>query len=209
CRTGTSSAPNIARQAFRPVNMPSESPASSEPQSHHDSERSFEKNSPLNGKTWRATAGARHLRSRYRFELTILFLAAKGGCPHAYEGTTRPLAETFILYINVAYKTWRDVLTVAASISNKIVEAILSQQLAPEARLGESELATLFNCSRTIVREAMLDLAARGIVTVIPRRGWFLTQVDAEMARELYDARQIIETGLLRHFAQKGRPLEP
>ncbi|OAM74606.1 GntR family transcriptional regulator [Devosia elaeis] len=111
--------------------------------------------------------------------------------------------------MNVAYKTWRDVLTVAASISNKIVEAILSQQLAPEARLGESELATLFNCSRTIVREAMLDLAARGIVTVIPRRGWFLTQVDAEMARELYDARQIIETGLLRHFAQKGRPLEP
>ena len=100
-------------------------------------------------------------------------------------------------------------MTAASSISNKIVEAILSQQLTPEARLGESELATLFNCSRTIVREAMLDLSARGIVTVSPRRGWFLTRVDAEMARELYDARQIIETGLLRHFAQKGRPLDP
>ena len=113
-----------------------------------------------------------------------------------------------VLYINVAYKAWGDVLTVAASISSKIVEAILSQQLTPDSRLGESELATLFNCSRTIVREAMLDLSARGIVTVSPRRGWFLTKVDAEMARELYDARQIIEVGLLRHFAQKGRPLE-
>ena len=113
------------------------------------------------------------------------------------------------MYINVAYKTWRDRLTVAASISSKIVEAILSQQLTPDSRLGESELATLFNCSRTIVREAMLDLAARGIVTVSPRRGWFLTTVDAEMARELYDARQIIEVGLLRHFSAKGRPLEP
>ena len=110
---------------------------------------------------------------------------------------------------NVAYKAWRDVLTVAASISSKIVEAILSQQLTPESRLGESELATLFNCSRTIVREAMLDLSARGIVTVSPRRGWYLTKVDAEMARELYDARQIIEVGLLRHFAQKAQPLEP
>lgn len=99
-------------------------------------------------------------------------------------------------------------MTVAASISSKIVEAILSQQLTPDSRLGESELAALFNCSRTIVREAMLDLSARGIVTVSPRRGWFLTKVDAELARELYDARQIVEVGLLRHFAQKGRPLE-
>jgi hypothetical protein len=32
----------------------------------------------------------------------------------------------------------------------------------------------LFDCSRTIVREALMRLAARGIVTVSARRGWYV-----------------------------------
>lgn len=96
----------------------------------------------------------------------------------------------------------------AAGISNRIIDAALSRKLMPDARLGEQEIASLFGCSRTIVREAMVDLAARGIVVVSPRRGWFFTEVDIHKARELYEARAIIETGLLRSFAQRGRVLD-
>lgn len=95
-------------------------------------------------------------------------------------------------------------MTLASTIGNQIIEAILSQRLAPDARLGEQELAQLFSCSRTIVREAMVDLCARGIVTVSPRRGWYLTEVDIPKARELYLAREIIETGLIRSLARPG-----
>lgn len=99
-------------------------------------------------------------------------------------------------------------MSAATNISKRIIDAALSRQLEPGTRLGEQELATLFNCSRTIVREAMVDLAARDIVIVSPRRGWFLADVDVAQARALYEAREIIETGLLRNLAQRGQPLE-
>lgn len=100
-------------------------------------------------------------------------------------------------------------MTPASSISNEIIGAILSQRLTPSIRLGETELATLFGCSRTVVREALVDLSARGIVTVKPRKGWFLTEVDLHKAREIYLAREILETGLLRYLHRKPEALVP
>ena len=85
-------------------------------------------------------------------------------------------------------------------IAQRIVEAILSEKLAPGARLGEQPLADLFKVSRTLVREALMRLAARGIVTVNARRGWFVLEPSVAEAREAFEARQVIETGLLRQL---------
>ncbi|MBA4342317.1 MAG: GntR family transcriptional regulator [Methylibium sp.] len=89
----------------------------------------------------------------------------------------------------------------ATDISQRIVEAVLAQKLAPGARLGEQQLAMLFDCSRTIVREALTRLAARGIVTVSARRGWYLIAPSQDEAREAFEARRVIELGLLRSEA--------
>ncbi len=86
----------------------------------------------------------------------------------------------------------------ATDISQRIVEAVLAQKLAPGARLGEQQLAMLFDCSRTIVREALTRLAARGIVTVSARRGWYLIAPTPDEVREAFEARRIIELGLIR-----------
>lgn len=51
-------------------------------------------------------------------------------------------------------------------IAERIVDAILAGKLAPGARLGEQLLADLFQVSRTLVREALSRLAARGMVQV-------------------------------------------
>jgi len=83
-------------------------------------------------------------------------------------------------------------------IADRIVDAILAQKLAPGARLGEQQLADLFGVSRTIVREALARLAARGMVEVNSRRGWFVVQPSRDDAREAFAARQVIETGLLQ-----------
>jgi len=83
-------------------------------------------------------------------------------------------------------------------IANRIVEAILAQKLMPGARLGEQALSLLFDCSRTLVREALMQLAARGIVQVSSRRGWFVVQPSKIEAREAFEARKVIETGLIR-----------
>jgi len=86
----------------------------------------------------------------------------------------------------------------ASEISARIVEAVMAQKLAPGSRLGEQQLAMLFDCSRTIVREALTRLAARGIVTVSARRGWFVIEPSQDEAREAFEARRVIELGLIR-----------
>jgi len=86
----------------------------------------------------------------------------------------------------------------ATDISERVLEAVLAQKLAPGARLGEQQLALLFECSRTIVREALTRLAARGIVTVSSRRGWYLIAPTQVEVREAFEARRVIELGLIR-----------
>jgi DNA-binding GntR family transcriptional regulator len=86
----------------------------------------------------------------------------------------------------------------STDIAQRIIEAVLAQRLAPGTRLGEQNLSLLFDCSRTLVREALVRLAARGIVTVSSRRGWFVVQPSHEEAREAFEARRVIETGLIR-----------
>jgi len=90
------------------------------------------------------------------------------------------------------------------TIAERVVEAILAQKLAPGERLGEQALAENFSVSRTMVREALMQLQARGFVEVQSRRGWFVVQPSAEEARDAFAARRIVESGIL---AEAGRPL--
>ncbi|MBN9541497.1 MAG: GntR family transcriptional regulator, partial [Alphaproteobacteria bacterium] len=80
-------------------------------------------------------------------------------------------------------------MTRSAEISTRIVQAVLARQIEPGSRLGEQQLADLFDCSRTIVREALTNLAARGIVTVSARRGWFVAEPSRDDTREAFEAR--------------------
>ena len=86
-------------------------------------------------------------------------------------------------------------------IATRIVDAILAGKLAPGARLGEQQLADLFDVSRTVVREALSRLAARGMVEVNSRRGWFVVQPSRDEARDAFRARLVIETGMLQAIA--------
>ena len=85
----------------------------------------------------------------------------------------------------------------APQIANHVVEAILAGRVAPGQRLGEQELADVFGVSRTLVREAMARLSARGMVEVSSRRGWFVVQPSRADATEAFSARIAIETGML------------
>ncbi|PUA20486.1 GntR family transcriptional regulator [Glaciimonas sp. PCH181] len=87
----------------------------------------------------------------------------------------------------------------SAQIAHQITDAMLSQKLAPGTRLGEQQLAELFGVSRTQIREALTRLVTRGIVTVSPRRGWYVIAPTPEDAREAFEARRVLELGLLRH----------
>jgi len=89
-------------------------------------------------------------------------------------------------------------------IAERVVEAILAQKLAPGERLGEQALAGNFGVSRTMVREALMQLQARGFVEVQSKRGWYVVQPSAAQARDAFAARRIVESGIL---AEAGKPL--
>ncbi len=95
-----------------------------------------------------------------------------------------------------------------SEIAQRVVEAILAQKLAPGERLGEQELADLYGVSRTLVREALMQLQARGFVEVRTRKGWYVVEPSADEARDAFAARRAVESGLLREAGAQGRPLQ-
>jgi DNA-binding GntR family transcriptional regulator len=90
-------------------------------------------------------------------------------------------------------------------IAQRVVQSILARKIRPGERLGEQELAGLFGVSRTVVREALMQLQARGFVEVRPRSGWFVVEPSFEDAQQTYAARRVIEPGMLR---DAGKPLQ-
>ena len=93
-----------------------------------------------------------------------------------------------------------------SDIAHRVVEAILSQRLKPGERLGEQTLADLFGASRTLVREALMQLQARGFVEVRSRKGWYVVEPSIDQARDAFAARRAVEGGMLRQT--EGRPLQ-
>lgn len=93
----------------------------------------------------------------------------------------------------------------ASVIAERVMRSISERKLRPGERLGEKELAEVFDVSRTIVREALMQLQARGFVDVLARKGWYVVEPSFAEAQETYAARRVLEPGMLR---DAGKPLQ-
>jgi DNA-binding GntR family transcriptional regulator len=71
--------------------------------------------------------------------------------------------------------------------------AIVDHRLTPGTRLPEDEIGTVFGASRTIVRAALQALAHERLVTIEPNRGAQVSQPTIEEARQVFEARSLIE----------------
>lgn len=94
---------------------------------------------------------------------------------------------------------------IQTDIAERVIQSILNRLIKPGERLGEQEVANVFGVSRTMVREAMIKLQARGFVEVRPRMGWYVVEPSFEEARETYAVRRMIEPGMVR---DAGKPLQ-
>lgn len=94
----------------------------------------------------------------------------------------------------------------ADSTSDEIYEriylAILEHRLTPGTKLAEERLASIFKASRARVREALSKLAYEQIVEVFPKKGWFVAKPSVEQARDVFEARRLIEPAVMRRLAQ-------
>jgi len=78
--------------------------------------------------------------------------------------------------------------------------AILISQLQQEQIYKIDDLAKSLGISKTPVREALLDLAAKGFVTFLPRKGIQINSLDENDIRDLYEFRAAMETSVIRHI---------
>ncbi|MBT2450802.1 GntR family transcriptional regulator [Streptomyces sp. ISL-43] len=85
---------------------------------------------------------------------------------------------------------------------------ILTGVLSPGQALVETELAAHFGVSKTPVREALKTLAGSGLVVVSQYKGVTVRMVDADMAREVYDVRLLLEPEAVRRTVAARAPLD-
>lgn len=71
---------------------------------------------------------------------------------------------------------------------------ILRFDLKPGERLLEDEMAREWQTSRTPVREACRRLAEAGLIRIVPRRGYYVREINLAEIEELYEVRIALET---------------
>lgn len=89
-----------------------------------------------------------------------------------------------------------------AEVYQILSEMLLSASLPSGQRLGERDLAEVLGVSRERVRKVLQRLGVERLVTLIPNRGAFVATPSLESARRVYDARRVLEAGLLITLAQ-------
>jgi len=90
-------------------------------------------------------------------------------------------------------------------IAATICEAILAHRLVPGAKLGERELADIFNVSRIVIRQALIRLAEDGLVTVERNRGAFVAKPSVAEAIEVFETLTIVEQGVIAQLGNYPR----
>jgi DNA-binding GntR family transcriptional regulator len=93
-------------------------------------------------------------------------------------------------------------------IVERITTAVLEQRLPLGAKLGEEKLCAAFGVSRTKVRQALNRLARSKLVVLKPRRGAFLAEPTHEEARQIFQARRVIESEIFEQFTKSATEAE-
>lgn len=107
-------------------------------------------------------------------------------------------------------------------VARSIEDWIVSQALKPGDRLpSERELCEQFGLSRTVIREAIKTLAERGLVSIQPGRGNFVSRLSVENLAEavnrflrfsdethedLLEVRELLEVKIAELAAIRARP---
>ena len=98
--------------------------------------------------------------------------------------------------------------THAEHIAFSVLRALAERRLEPGMRLTEDDLGAVFGVSRTIVRQALTQLAAHGIVGVRPKKGWFIIEPPEHEIRDVFAARRLLEGALIREFCRAATPAQ-
>lgn len=93
-----------------------------------------------------------------------------------------------------------------AQIVESLTRAIVEHRLHPGTKLAEQKLADHFGVSRTLVRQALFQLAQNRLIRLEPARGAFVAAPSVDEARQVFAVRRMLEAEMTRAFVQQVTP---
>jgi DNA-binding GntR family transcriptional regulator len=88
--------------------------------------------------------------------------------------------------------------TAAQHAVESLRHTFIAGDLKPGERVRQEEIAERLGMSLAPVREALAVLEQEGQLTYLPRRGYFVTELDLDDLREIYDLRRLVEARAAR-----------
>jgi len=86
-------------------------------------------------------------------------------------------------------------------IAESITTAIVERRLMPGTKLAEQKIADIFKVSRTLVRQALMQLSRDKLVTLEPARGARVAEPSVEEARQVFEVRNMLESAMIKRAA--------
>ncbi len=93
--------------------------------------------------------------------------------------------------------------TVDEIVAN-LTEAVHEHRLQPGTKLREDEVSDIFGVSRTLVRQALRAMEYQGLLTIEKNRGAFVSKPTLKEAREVFQARALLEPSTARAAAERA-----
>lgn len=87
------------------------------------------------------------------------------------------------------------------AIHRVLSRTLLQGRLAPGTQLVETRIAQVFGVSRERIRKVLQRLGHERLLDLIPNRGAFVANPSLAQAREIYEARRILEGGVVARLA--------
>ncbi len=84
-------------------------------------------------------------------------------------------------------------LSAAGRVYRVLKDGILMCEFPPGSTLNEGRLAESLNVSKTPIREALAALAHEGLVEVLPRQGYRVTDLTLSDVQEIFNLRLLLE----------------
>jgi DNA-binding GntR family transcriptional regulator len=88
-------------------------------------------------------------------------------------------------------------------IVSSLTKAIVELRLMPGTKLVEQKLADHFEVSRTVVRQALFQLAQNRLIRLEKARGAFVATPSIEEAKQVFAVRRMLEAEMIRELVPK------
>jgi DNA-binding GntR family transcriptional regulator len=98
--------------------------------------------------------------------------------------------------------------SLSEAVRERLMRAIARGDLKPGARLNEAQMAQMLGVSRGPVREAARELEGQGFLVSRPNQGFYVVDFDAQAIRDVYEAKDWLETAFVADLARSLTILE-